>query len=122
MRKLITLILIIAFSTPLFGCSNSPPEQRPVQQTPQVQTTKPADQPVSLDDVFEKPAGGSQKAPQVQSKPTDQKELTVYITRTGKKYHRAGCRYLSKSQIPISLKDAVNRGYGPCSVCNPPVL
>jgi hypothetical protein len=47
-------------------------------------------------------------------------EVTVYITRTGRKYHTAGCRYLSKSQIPISLKDAKARGYGPCSVCNPP--
>jgi len=49
-------------------------------------------------------------------------EVTVYITRTGAKYHSAGCRYLSRSMIPISLKDAVARGYGPCSVCGPPRL
>lgn len=47
-------------------------------------------------------------------------EVTVYITRTGKKYHRDGCRYLSRSKIPISLSDAESEGYGPCSVCNPP--
>lgn len=46
-------------------------------------------------------------------------EVTVYITRTGKKYHRGGCRYLSKSQIPISLSEA-KRSHGPCSVCSPP--
>jgi hypothetical protein len=46
---------------------------------------------------------------------------TVYITETGTKYHRDGCRYLSKSKIPISLSDAKARGYTPCSVCNPPV-
>lgn len=46
--------------------------------------------------------------------------VTVYITKTGAKYHRAGCRYLSKSCIPISLEEAKKRGYGPCSVCNPP--
>lgn len=45
--------------------------------------------------------------------------VTVYITKTGAKYHRDGCRYLSKSKIPISLSDAKS-GYGPCSVCNPP--
>jgi len=50
------------------------------------------------------------------------KNITVYITRTGRKYHRAGCRYLRKSKIPISLKDAIKRGYTPCSVCNPPIL
>lgn len=38
---------------------------------------------------------------------------TVYITRTGSKYHRAGCRYLRKSCIPISLKDAIADGYSP---------
>jgi endonuclease YncB( thermonuclease family) len=44
---------------------------------------------------------------------------TVYVTRTGTKYHRAGCRYLSRSAIPMSLKEAKAR-YTPCSVCNPP--
>lgn len=50
---------------------------------------------------------------------TNTEDITVYVTRTGAKYHRAGCRYLSKSCIPISLKDAKQR-YSPCSVCNPP--
>lgn len=45
--------------------------------------------------------------------------VTVYVTRTGTKYHRAGCRYLKKSSIPISLEEAKGR-YSPCSVCNPP--
>lgn len=51
---------------------------------------------------------------------TSTENLTEYITRTGAKYHRAGCRYLSKSMIPISLQDAKARGYEPCSVCKPP--
>lgn len=46
---------------------------------------------------------------------------TVYVTRTGAKYHRAGCRSLARSQIPMSLKEAAAR-YGPCSLCRPPVL
>lgn len=51
---------------------------------------------------------------------TQQQSQTVYITRTGKKYHRAGCRYLSHSSIPVSLKEAQANGYAPCSVCHPP--
>jgi hypothetical protein len=51
---------------------------------------------------------------------TQTKEQTVYITKTGKKYHRDGCRYLSKSKVPVSLKDAKANGYTPCSVCKPP--
>ena len=44
----------------------------------------------------------------------------VYVTATGECYHRAGCRYLSHSKFPISLKDAKAQGYRPCSVCDPP--
>ena len=47
-------------------------------------------------------------------------ELTVYLTKTGKKYHREGCRSLSKSKRPMSLKDATERGFTPCKVCRPP--
>lgn len=46
---------------------------------------------------------------------------TVYVTKTGKKYHRAGCRSLSKSAIPMKLKDAAST-YAPCGVCKPPVM
>ena len=45
---------------------------------------------------------------------------TVYITRTGRKYHQGSCHYLRRSKIPISLSDAKARGYTPCSVCGPP--
>ena len=45
-------------------------------------------------------------------------DSTVYITRTGKKYHRGSCSYLRYSKIPISLT-AAKRGYFPCSVCKP---
>lgn len=47
------------------------------------------------------------------------KSDTVYITRTGAKYHRGSCRYLSQSSIPIERSVAINRGYTPCSVCRP---
>ena len=47
-------------------------------------------------------------------------EVTVYITKTGKKYHKGNCRHLKKSKIKISLKDACNRGYTPCKACKPP--
>lgn len=48
------------------------------------------------------------------------KNITVYITNTGTKYHRANCRYLRKSKIPISLEEAKAEGYTPCKVCKPP--
>ena len=36
--------------------------------------------------------------------------VTVYITRTGAKYHRGSCRYLKYSKIAVSLEKA-KRGY-----------
>ena len=48
-------------------------------------------------------------------------DTIVYVTKTGEKYHSAGCRYLSKSSIAMRLGDAVKR-YSPCSVCSPPTL
>ena len=48
------------------------------------------------------------------------KDPTVYVTKTGKKYHGDGCQYLRKSQIPKTLKEAVAAGYTACSRCKPP--
>ena len=45
---------------------------------------------------------------------------TVYITESGSKYHRGGCRYLSHGKTPITVAEAKARGYKPCSVCDPP--
>lgn len=61
-------------------------------------------------------------SPMIKATPTvdGHTDVTVYITRTGKKYHQAGCRHLRRSQIPISLTDAKRRYYSVCSVCNPP--
>ena len=57
----------------------------------------------------------SDKSPNTSA--TDKENITVYVTRTGSKYHSAGCRYLKKSRIPMSLKDAKVAEYSPCSVC-----
>ena len=42
---------------------------------------------------------------------------TVYVTDSGSKYHRWGCRYLWNSSNAISLDDAIARGYTACSKC-----
>lgn len=48
-----------------------------------------------------------------------QNSYTVYITRTGSKYHRAGCQYLRQSCIKSDVNSARARGLTPCSVCCP---
>lgn len=86
---MIRLIAILVLAALLTGCSSS-------IQTP------PAATPA---------AAAIEKAP-------EQAQVTVYVTRTGSKYQRAGCSYL-KSSSPMSLEDAKLR-YGPCSRCSPP--
>ncbi|MCD7752225.1 MAG: DUF5011 domain-containing protein [Lachnospiraceae bacterium] len=44
---------------------------------------------------------------------------TVYITDTGTKYHKDGCRYLSQSKHAISKARAIALGYEACKVCKP---
>jgi len=57
----------------------------------------------------------------VQNEPSvsDNQSQVVYRTKTGKKYHRAGCSYL-KSKIETTVSEAQNMGLTPCSGCNPP--
>ncbi|WP_253200400.1 ComEC/Rec2 family competence protein [Clostridium sp. CF012] len=45
---------------------------------------------------------------------------SVFVTKSGKKYHLGNCSSLSKSKISISLKDAKAKGFTPCSKCHPP--
>ena len=44
---------------------------------------------------------------------------TVFRTANGKKYHKASCRYLSKSKIPITREIAEDLGLNPCVFCKP---
>lgn len=51
---------------------------------------------------------------------SDETGIEVHITKTGKKYHSAGCQYLSKSDIITTLDKAKASGLEPCSKCSPP--
>lgn len=62
-------------------------------------------------------AAAAREAAEAQSSTNN--EYTVYITKTGKKYHANGCQYLKQSKIAISESKAVAQGYTPCSRCNP---
>jgi endonuclease YncB( thermonuclease family) len=46
-------------------------------------------------------------------------ENVVYITRTGKKYHRSSCRYAAKATRSMPRSEAEALGYGSCGVCRP---
>jgi hypothetical protein len=45
------------------------------------------------------------------------RDCTVYVTRTGHRYHRQGCRYLRHSSFAMSRSEAIARRYTPCLIC-----
>ncbi len=63
----------------------------------------------------------AQAQAQQQQQQQDQNQETVYITPSGSKYHRQGCRTLSrtKNPTPMTKQEAINAGYEACGVCNP---
>lgn len=92
-------------------------DNKPKVNKPQKPVAKPSNstKSISNNNVVSKPAPKVAPAP-VQSQNNEQ---TVYVTRTGSKYHSGGCQYLRKSQIPIKKSDAINQGYSACSRCRP---
>ncbi|WP_289094292.1 MBL fold metallo-hydrolase [uncultured Bifidobacterium sp.] len=61
-----------------------------------------------------------QQAQQQQQAASPQDDM-VAITQTGEKYHRPGCRTLSRSKNTrtVTRAEAEAMGLGPCGVCNP---
>lgn len=45
--------------------------------------------------------------------------LTVYVTRSGAKYHRANCSFVRKGATAISVQEALDKGLTPCTRCKP---
>ncbi len=43
----------------------------------------------------------------------------VYISSSGKKYHRADCSTLRSKKFEVQKSWAIANGYEPCRVCNP---
>lgn len=74
----------------------------------------------ALTTTTEAPTSTTSERPTTTITTSQDQEIPIYITRTGAKYHRGNCRYLSKSKIEISLTDAKAQGFGACKVCKPP--
>lgn len=65
------------------------------------------------------PVSESEESDSKNNFPTENQRITVYITRTGTKYHRDGCQHLNSSKFPIALNEIDTNKYTPCSVCKP---
>lgn len=65
-------------------------------------------------------SGADSSAAENSAADSSNSETMVHITETGKKYHRAGCRTLKKSDTEVTLDEAKSMGLSPCGICNPP--
>lgn len=66
----------------------------------------------------EKAAATSSSASSASKTSSTTNPQTVYVTKTGKKYHNDGCSSLKKSKIAMSLSEAEAEGYTPCKNCH----
>ena len=92
--------------------------ENPVVETPDpVVETDPIAPPVVEPDPVSPPAEEPETIapPVVENEPQGQ---IVYITNTGTKYHRAGCRHLDVSCIEVSLDYAIDQNMEPCKNCH----
>lgn len=64
-------------------------------------------------------SGSDSSAAENSAADSSNSETMVHITATGKKYHRAGCRTLKKSDTEVTLDEAKSMGLSPCGICNP---
>ena len=102
--------------------SETAPSQLPpsVSPTPAAVVSEPSPSQTAPVPLPSPSAAPVSEAPVTDTASEEPVEVTVYVTKTGEKYHSDGCQYLSRSQIPISLADAKAGGYTPCSKCHPP--
>lgn len=51
----------------------------------------------------------------IENKPLE--DSIVYVTKTGKKYHKGWCNCLRYSSIEMEFQEAIAKGYTPCEFC-----
>ena len=56
--------------------------------------------------------------PEKTAVPANDGNETVYITKTGTKYHTKDCYMSKENSRAISLKNAEAKGYEPCKICH----
>lgn len=91
----------------------------------QASTTRASEAPTSEPEQIVPPAPAFQTSePEAATPPAELAEITasaetVYLSRTGTKYHRVDCATLKATPRPASRSEAEAMGREPCRVCRP---
>jgi hypothetical protein len=84
------------------------------------QTTGAKAKPREDKPVAEKAAAGTNDPAKAVQEDDPKDKIFIFVTDKGTKYHQEGCTVLANSAIKVSLKEALKRGYTPCTKCHPP--
>lgn len=98
-------------TTPNNSAVSATMEPSPTSEPTATPTPDPTEEPTPVE--YTEPPAETEPPAQ------EQTQTIVYVTNTGTKYHRAGCRHLNDSQIEMTLEEA-KKNYEPCGTCNPP--
>ena len=111
---------------PAFAVDEPKPAQKPQEAAepkteattqPDAQTAQePAQTPQETQQTTAQSGEPKQEQP-VQREEFKDEERVVYITPTGEKYHKKGCRTIKGDCTEISINDAIAQGRTACKVC-----
>lgn len=102
------------------------PEPSPAAEPPPAADAPPAATPAETKALPETPPSPPAPGATTVRKPEPAKiesaspNLTVYVNKSGKRYHRENCARMGKNKIPLTLAEAKKRGYTACAICKPP--
>lgn len=93
-------------------------ENEAEEQPPTEDQEKQEEAPVQVEQAVQPESDVPAKEDDPGVNETQEEKVVVYITNTGTKYHRAGCRHLKDSKIEKTLDEAVAMGMQPCGTCH----
>lgn len=102
-------LLLMAFFTALITFALTHQTKIPRLLTPQIQQESH-----SYSDASEETS-----SPAASIVASDEEAVSVYVTRTGTKYHRADCHYISGKDVTSYTIPEAQKHYTPCKVCKP---
>lgn len=122
LKKLsVTLMLVLA----LTSCASDYSAPASITKAPEVTTrtpvptktptTAPTQEPTPIPTPV--PTAPSAANNSAEASSNTNKTTTVYIGKTGTKYHKQSCSTLKGKGIPISIEEAREQGRQPCKVC-----
>ena len=59
----------------------------------------------------------AEKVEKIEKKEDKESSCAVYVTKTGKCFHKCNCACIKRSKIKIPLKEAISNRYRKCSKC-----